>query len=235
MITLLLGGGFAGSSFAGGLVTFKRIQPKMVEVQYSKHSHWEYDAQIPRKKAEALYKYIHQKYKKKNGYAAIFACPGRPDLFVIASSVAPGTQKDYGKRFLLIKETSKGFALLDKSHGQMDSYILRPTFFTNKNRIIILGDTGTEYSWGVATYEIKNDRLKDLGGIGVAKPAEDNTINPIPDAILKSSKGRLRVEFHTDLYFNMGMSKEGLVKRVNGRPIVFEYDGKKFQLEKSKK
>lgn len=234
MAVLLLGGVLAGSGFAGGEVTFKRIQPKMVEVQFNKHFHWEYDAQIPRKKAEALYKYIHQKYKKENGYAAIFACPGRPDLFIMVSNSVPGTEKDYGKRFLLIKKTAKGFTLLDKSHGQMDSYILQPTFFTSKDRVIILGDTGTEYSWGVATYEIKNDRLKDLVGIGVAKPAEDNTINPIPDAVLKSSKGRLRVEFHTDLYFNTGMSKEGLVKRVKGRPIVFEHDGKKFQLKKSK-
>ena len=234
MVTLLLGGVLADSSFAGGEVTFKRIQPKMVEVQFNKHSHWEYDTQIPRKKAEAVYKYIHQKYKKKNGHASIFACPGRPDLFVIVSSVAPGTPKDFGKRFLLIKKTAKGFTLLDKSHGQMDSYILRPTFFTAKNKIIILGDTGTEYSWGVATYEIKNDRLKDLGGIGVAKPTEETTINPIPDAVLKLSGNTLRVEFHTDLVFDPGGAKDRQVKREKGRPIVFEYDGKEFQLKKSK-
>ena len=118
MAVLLLGGVLADSGFAGGVITFQRIQPKLVEVQFNKHFHWEYDAQIPRKKAEALYKYIHQKYKKVNGYAAIFACPGRPDLFMIVSSAAPGTQKDYGKRFLLIKEMSKGFALLDKSHAE---------------------------------------------------------------------------------------------------------------------
>ena len=235
IVYFLLGGFCADSGFAGGDVTFKRIQPKMVEVQFNKHSHWEYDEKVSRKKAEALYKYIHQQYKKKNGYAAIFACPGRADLFVIVSRIAPGTEKDFGKRFLLIKKTAKGFTLLDKSKGMMDSYILEPTFFTSKNKIVILGETGAEYSWGVVAYEIQKNKLKDLGTINVAKPTEESTDNPIPDAVLKLSGNKLRVEFHTDLVFDPGGRKDRLVKRVNGRPFVFEYNGKEFQFKKGKK
>lgn len=235
MVILLLGGVLAKSGFPGGDTPFQRIQPQMIEVQFNKHFHWEYDDHLSRKKAEALYRFNNQLYKDTKSYAGVYACPGRPDLFIMVSNSVPGTAQDFGKRFLLIKNTAKGFTLLDKSKGMMDSYILQPTFFTSKDRVIILGDTGAEYSWGVVAYEIRKDKLKYLGTLSVAKPTEETTINPIPDAILKLSGNKLRVEFHSDLVFDPGGRKDRLVKRMKGRPIVFEYDGKKFQFKKSKK
>ena len=215
----------------GDELIFKRIQPEMIEVNVDKHLHWDHDKTIARQKAEKLYHYIHQKYKSEKGYAALYACPQREDLFVAVASLIY-MPKNYGKRFFLIKEGIQGFDLLSKSDGMMDSYILRPTFFTTNNRIIILGETGAEYSWGVVAYEIFNETLKDLGTIYVAKPTEETTDNPIPDAQVKLSGGSLIVEFHTDLIFDPGGHNDRLVKRVNDQPIVFAHDGRDFFLMK---
>jgi hypothetical protein len=231
MILFQLSLDFSGSVSFGGELIFKRFQPTMIEVKVDENLHWDYDNKIARQKAETIYNYIHQKHNAEKSYAAIYSCPGRADLFVTVSALI-NTQENYGKRFFLIKEGEQGFSLLSKTHGMMDSYILRPTFFTANNRTIILGDTGTEYSWGVVAFEIVNDKLKDLGTINVAKPTEEDTVNPIPDAQLKLSSGKLIVEFHTDLVFDPGGYNDRLVKRVNNQPINFEYDGKKFLLIK---
>ena len=221
---------FGSVSFAGELI-FKHLQPTLIEVKVDKNLHWDYDNRIARQKAESIYNYIHQKYNAEKSYAAIYSCPGRADLFVIVSGMI-STQQNYGKRFFLIKEGEQGFSLLSKTQGMMDSYILRPTFFTVNTRTIIIGDTGAEYSWGVVVFEIANDKLKDLGTIDVAKPTEEDTVNPIPDAQLKLSGGKLIVEFHTDLVLNPGGYNDRLFKRVNNQPISFEYDGEKFLLIK---
>jgi hypothetical protein len=231
MILYQLSLDFSGSVSFGGELIFKRSQPTMIEVKVGKNLHWDYDNKIARQKAEAIYNYIHQKYNAEKSYAAIYSCPGRADLFVTVSSLI-NTQENYGKRFFLIKEGEQGFSLLSKTGGMMDSYILEPTFFTANNRIIILADTGAEYSWGVVAFEILNDKLKDLGTINVAKPTEEDTTNPIPDAQLKLSSGKLTVEFHTDLVFDPGGYNDRLVKRVNYQPINFAYNGKKFLLIK---
>ena len=215
----------------GGESSFKRFQPTMIEVKVDENLHWDYDNKIAPQKAKTIYNYIHQKYNAEKSYAAIYSCPGLANHFIIVSGMI-SMQENYGKRFFLIKEGNQGFSLLSKSHGMMDSYILRPTFFTANNRTIILGDTGTEYSWGVVAFEVVNDKLKDLGTIDAAKPAEEDTVNPIPDAQLKLSGGKLIVEFHTDLIFDPGGYNDRLVKRVDSQPIRFEYDGKKFMLIK---
>jgi hypothetical protein len=215
----------------GGESSFKRFQPTMIEVKVDENLHWDYDNKIAPQKAKTIYNYIHQKYNAEKSYAAIYSCPGRAKHFIIVSGII-SMQKNYGKRFFLIKEGNQGFSLLSKSHGMMDSYILRPTFFTSNNRTIILGNTGAEYSWGVVAFEVVNDKLKDLGTIDVAKPSEEDTVNPIPDAMLKLSGGKLIVEFHTDLVFDPGGYNDRLVKGVNNQPIIFQYDGKNFLLIK---
>ena len=231
MILFQLSLELSGSVSFGGELIFKRFQPTMIEVKVDKNLHWDYDNKIAPQKAKTIYDYIHQKYNAEKSYAAIYSCPGRADLFV-AVSAPINIRENYGDRFLLIKEGKQGFSLLSKTHGMMDSYFLRPTFFTANNRTIILGDTGAEYSWGVVVFEIVNDKLKDLDTINVAKPTEEDTVNPIPDARLKLSSGKLIVEFHTDLVFDPGGYNDRLVKRVDGQPISFEYNGKKFMLIK---
>lgn len=231
MILFQLSLNFYGSVSFGEDLIFKRFQPTMTEVKVDENLHWDYDNKIARQKAESIYNYIHQKYNAEKSYAAIYSCPGRADLFV-AVSAPINTQENYGARFLLIKKGKKGLSLLSKTHGMMDSYILEPTFFTADNRTIILGDTGAEYSWGVVAFEIVSDKLKDLGTIDVAKPTEEDTVNPMPDAQLKLSSGKLIVEFHTDLVFDPGGHNDRLVKRANNQPLSFEYDGKSFLLIK---
>lgn len=229
MILFQLSLDFSGSVSFGGESIFKRFQPTMIEVKVDENLHWDYDNKIAHQKAKTIYNYIHKKYNAEKSYAAIYSCPGRASHFIIVSGMI-SMQENYGKRFFLIKEGNQGFSLLSKSHGMMDSYILRPTFFTANRRAIILGDTGAEYSWGVVAFEVVNDKLKDLGTIDVAKPSEEDTVNPIHDAQLKLSGEKLIVEFHTDLIFNPGGYNDRLVKRVNSQPISFEYDGKKFSL-----
>ena len=222
---------FAGGVSFGGDLIFNRFRPTLVEVKVDDNLHWDYDSKIVRQKAEAIYNYIHKKYNAEKSYAAIYSCPGRADLFVVVSAPI-NTQDNYGDRFLLIKEDGHGFSVLSTTRGMMDSYFLRPTFFIANNRTIILGDTGAEYSWGVVAFEIVNDKLKDLGIIDVAKPTEEDTDNPVPDAQIKLSGGNLIVEFHTDLIFDPGGYNDRLVKRVNNQPIIFQHDGKKFLLIK---
>jgi len=181
--------------------------------------------------------------KIKKDSACIFTSKFRPDISVFFAHMKQfDTQKDYGPRFLLVKKNTNKSILLDKSRGMREDH-LDPSVFESKDSIVILANiSGNHNSYGIAVYETKNDKFNSLGTLNVSKPSGAYTVNPIPDAVVKSNKGRLVIEFHTDLkfdpteYYNKKwISKLGWVKkRINNQPFVFEYDGKQFKWKKNK-
>ena len=57
------------------------------------------------------------------------------------------------------------------SKGQQESYYFAPYIFqsnTNKDCFIIVGEVGTEYSWGTQLYYVENEKIQHIGHLNIA-------------------------------------------------------------------
>jgi len=87
------------------------------------------------------------------------------------------------------EDTARGPKLLVKNKlgqvifttsGRRDSYLFRPTFFRSvdsKDPILMLAESGTDYSWGNTVFSIMNDQITYMGEIEVAANAGNNPAN----------------------------------------------------------
>lgn len=87
------------------------------------------------------------------------------------------------------EDTARGPKLLVKNKlgqvifttsGRRDSYLFRPTFFRSpdpKDPILMLAESGTDYSWGNTVFSIMNDQILYMGEIEVAANSGSNPSN----------------------------------------------------------
>lgn len=106
---------------------------------------------------------------------------------------------DFGRRLMLFKKEGGADKRVYYSKGSWDSYILRPTFFANCGGyyLLILAETGTEYSWGMRVFAYKLGQVKDLGDIPIAMDVEDERFNDsaIPHMRFREEGSSLVISF----------------------------------------
>jgi len=156
----------------------------------------------------------------------------RMDLFLSFGSSLDETfessEMDYGSRFSLIKITEGSTKVLYQSRGSMDSYFLRPSFFStdiNKAPLLILAETGTEYSWGARVFLVSPDgSAKNPGSLKVAviEDPENDTVSIIPHTRINFDGKRYEFTFEKDVIFNPGGPDDHPVNRSR---IKYVYDG----------
>jgi hypothetical protein len=146
-------------------------------------------------------------------------------------------ESDYGVRFILLRREGKDFVELFYGRGAMDSYILNPFFYSGDVKILILAETGTEYTWGFSAYEFNavKKSITYLDELPVARVYEGEDswgelINPLDRARVFLRNGRYTVEFDTDIVLEPGGMEERLIESEVGK-ILFHYDGKSFVME----
>jgi hypothetical protein len=166
--------------------------------------------------------------------ATVYGVPYRPDrLLVVARSGE--TAEDYGRRLHLIAEEAGSYRVVTRSRGAGDSYILRPALFPAGECVIVLSETGTEYSWGLVAHRLCGDRLETLGPLPVAlaeeHPAGATTVSPVGVARVQASAGGVRVEFHADVVVEPGGRAEEELRRRGAEPIAFRYHRGAFERE----
>lgn len=225
---LLLAGMLAPLPAPAGTLVLEKQAPELVEV-VEEGARYRRDTRLGPEQAREVYRFfVRTKPGLERPFPALYAVPGASGLYLVTAAETVDRDRDYGMRVFLIRRTRTGFELLDRTRGESDSYILKPTFFTGGGRVLVLAEIGTEYAWGLAAYEVAGSRLRDLGTIDVSKEGEFDAVSPIPETTVKLRDRTWVVEFHTDLVFDPGGLNEREIKRRSGRPIVFELDGERF-------
>ncbi len=208
-----------------GEFTLRKHPMQLIEAEQDGKRYW-YDDRIPREEALALLTYFRAIVS--DPVPLFYAVPGVKGYYVVSSYDEKTTASDYGRRLYLVRKGRGGFDMIDRTPGASDSYILKPVFFLGHGRMLILAEIGTEYSWGLQVYEIRNRRLTFLGFLDATIDSGENVTDPTPFATVKLVNGRWRVEFSHDLVQDAGGLHDRTIRRKGTKPIVFELKGKEF-------
>jgi hypothetical protein len=150
------------------------------------------------------------------------------DIFLSFDHHIEGSEKDYGSRLTVFRVTNGNSNVIYYSKGSFDSYILRPSFFSTgigQDPLLILAETGTEYSWGARVFLVSPDgSAKNPGSLGVAviDDPENDTVSVIPHTRIKFDGKRYEFTFEKDVIFNPGGLNDHPVSR---NKIKYVYDG----------
>jgi hypothetical protein len=162
----------------------------------------------------------------------------RNDIFLSFDRHMEGSASDYGSRLAVIRVTGESSKVIYYSRGSGDSYFLRPSFFStdiNQAPLLILAETGTEYSWGARFFVVSPDgSAKNPGtlGVGIIDDPENDTVSVIPHTRIKFDGKRYEFTFDKDVIFNPG----GLDDHpVNRDEIKYVYDGASLECIKTGK
>jgi hypothetical protein len=157
------------------------------------------------------------------GIIDAYALPETGDYLAVSSG--PDSNNDYGLRFQLLRIQSGKASVVFSSVGMMDSYVLKPMFFSNGTTVLILGETAAEYCWGIVAFEYRQGRLRDFGSINVARPGDDvfEPDSPLPYASVRYLHGDYEVSFATDLVLGPGETTQVSLQRRGDRPHVFRH------------
>jgi hypothetical protein len=152
----------------------------------------------------------------------------RDDIFLSFDRHMEGSEKDYGSRLFVLRVTGDNTKVIYYSKGSFDSYFLRPSFFSadiKQAPLLILAETGTEYSWGARVFLVSPDgSTRDLGSLDVAviDDPEADTVSVIPHTRIKGDGNKYEFTFDKDVVFDPG----GLDDRpVSRGQIKYIYDG----------
>jgi hypothetical protein len=152
------------------------------------------------------------------------------DLFTISCfDTSRDTPQDSGIRLFVLQKAADGrLKILYHSRGGQDSYILKPTVFKSpkaKHPILILAETGAEYSWGIEVFLVQGRRVTHAGYMEVGADVESESENPVsavPYTRIKARGKKLVFTFEKNLVYMRG----GKFTTLKKNQIRYEYDGK---------
>ena len=131
---------------------------------------------------------------------------------------------------IIIKDKSDNVIF---SHlGHSDSYIYRPTFFVSNSNdnLIIMAESGSEYSWGNDIFTVKNNVVKDIGFIDVVTyDPHDNPGNIAPQTTIKFEESKILFTFKSkQVVFNSDGKNQ---KIFNGSDIWYVYSDNELKMK----
>jgi hypothetical protein len=197
--------------------------------------YWYDEKSIAEEEARTVAEYIYRTYGEDE-YPFIYMIPDQQGYYLV-SIAGKQIETDYGARFILLRREGKDFVELFYGRGAMDSYILNPFFYSGDTKILILAETGTEYTWGFSAYEFdaakKSFAYLDELPVARVYDGEDSwgeVIKPLDRARVFIKNGRYTIEFDTDIVLDPGGMEERLIES-KGKKILFHYNGKSFVME----
>lgn len=153
----------------------------------------------------------------------------RDDIYLSVDHHIEGSEKDYGARFSVLRVTEGRSTVTYSSRGSFDSYFLRPSFFSTGvegEALLVLAETGTEYSWGARVFKVSADgAAKDLGSLDVAviEDPENDTVSVIPYTRIKAVGNGYEFTFTKDVIFDPGGLED---RQISKDRIKYVYDGR---------
>ena len=222
---------FQDTANAGEL---KKYVPREVVHEFDSKRFFYDDNNVSLEIALKLSEFIYKKYGDSD-IPVISKIPGRNDTYLV-SAHGEGNKNDNGRRFFLLKLENDKVDTLYIGKGAWDSYILRPIFYYGETKILILAELGTEYSWGLKTYEFHKEKLRYLGNIDIALDPEDqfsDLTSPLRNEKVEYKNETYYVSFFGKLYMHPGGKDQRLIK---SNSVTYYFDGNKFvQLKRKMK
>ncbi len=152
------------------------------------------------------------------------------DVFLLSCmNTTKDTEEDYGQRLHLVKINNDKPTILFEETGAMDAYSYHLFFYSNSdksNELVIFAETGTEYSWGVDVYLLKNLKMHWIGNIGAMLVNRPNSA--ISNVIVKKDQNQLIFSFHSDVDIPIDESIESYLK-VPKNEIKYIFANNKFE------
>ncbi len=136
------------------------------------------------------------------------------EKFVIASQKTAANTDPEGLQLLYLKDNKIVF----KSEHVGESYIYRPTFYKFKDSMLIICETGFEYSTGINVFEYKDGSILKMGNIDIASDNDTDT-SIIPNMVIAKTH-QYMFAFQGPIVLNPGGPRE---KKFEGRQVKAIY------------
>ena len=139
--------------------------------------------------------------------------------FRIARDFALDTPPDYGVRLMLLQGSAPASHRTYYSKGSADSYGMIPTFIANcgGNELLIFGEIGTEYSWGLRVFAYNDGQVKDLGDIPLAVEGHVDAESVVPFMRFSQKGDSAILSFTKDLIWKPGSLNERKISHPEAR------------------
>ena len=93
--------------------------------------------------------------------------------FILIAKKDPFDPEDEGLKIIHLRYNGERFKVTFASYGAGESYIYKPTFFRKGDKIIIVCEMGTEYSWGLDAFLLVEGEFIRMGNMNVAADANN--------------------------------------------------------------
>lgn len=184
---------------------------------------------MPLDEAKEVANYIFRAYGRSK-YPFIYKIPGYANYYIV-SAIGYQSEKNRGPRFFLIRKRNNRYRNIFTTKGAGDSYTLNPTFFYNKNTVMILAEVGTDSCRGFSVFKFEEERgyLKWFGMINVAKPdlTYNEVTSPIDTMRMFADDEKYRVEIFGDIVFKPG-DKDEKIYKYKGESFKFTNKRRRF-------
>jgi hypothetical protein len=145
----------------------------------------------------------------------------------IAVDTTLDSKGDVGIRLMGYNRANGKFVRTYFSKGSADSYSLKPSFINRcgVHQLLILAETGAEYSWGVRVFSYDDGLIKDLGSIDLAVEGEFDAVSVIPFMKFTQKGKSVVISFTKDVISDPGGEHEKKIRKsaihyvVNGNSL----------------
>lgn len=166
----------------------------------------------------------------------IYRLPNSPNHFVISTWMQVKKEEPQ-RRLLLLSKDSAGFREVYRSSGVGDSWILTPTFFVGRDRILILAELGAEEYYGLIAFEAIRDKVIFLGRLDVGRQVNRDGVvgfeSPLNNSKVEYAHGSYYISVFGDIYIEPGLSTQRKISDRKGR-VRITLDSSGFRLFPSK-
>ena len=157
----------------------------------------------------------------------VFKRPFPGDLF-LASAWAGTPGADLPRVFLLLRKEGANVHEVQRTRGWSGDWILEPTFFVGRDRILIVAELGSEEYIGLQAFEFRDNRLRYLGSIDVGRRGKQESpfVSPLADASAEYSNAAYQMVFRGELFD----VSQRVAKRISktGDSVRFTLKGDRF-------
>jgi len=150
-----------------------------------------------------------------------------PDNLFLVSAWAGTSVADTRRVFLLLRKQGSEIRELQRSRGWLGDWILEPTFFVGRDRILVVAELASEEYGHLEAFEFFEQRLRYLGAAYVAGKSEDGKfISPLREATAEYSNQRYLLNLKGEL-FDISQREAMQIAR-KGEPLSFSLRGERF-------
>lgn len=136
-------------------------------------------------------------------------------------------KKDYGLRLCLVDIRKGHENLIYKSAGAGDSYYMKLKSLVNKSQLLVLAETGAEFSYGVDAYMLNGQKMTYMGNIDTVVDDGGSAESVVPFLMVSKHEDVITFSFTRDVLRPDG---KGGYSTYSKHKIKYQYAGDKLSL-----